>query len=314
MLVWVTGAAGFVGRHAIKELRKGGHEVVASVAPGESTSLDLSSATEGIDLSDAAGLASFARNHKPDACLHLAGMAFVPKAWECPQDAFRVNTIGTLNLLEAFRAHRPEARFLTVTSAQIYGHVPQGQPIGEETPPVAESIYAVSKWSADASTLLYAARHGMNTMTARPCNHIGPGQSESFVVSAFARQLIEIREGIRPNAIKVGNLASRREFTDVRDVVRAYRLILEKGHAGLAYNVASGNLTTIQAVFDALCLIVGVSPKVEIDPSLYRPTDTQPEIDISRLKSHTGWAAQLSMDTTLRDIVEDFSGRVTGKR
>jgi GDP-4-dehydro-6-deoxy-D-mannose reductase len=309
MRVLVTGASGFVGGHAINELRQHGHSVIATVAPGQSTAVKHSDVTEAIDLLDAEGMAGFIQKQKPEACIHLAGIAFVPAAWEHPQTAFSVNVIGTINLLEAFRKNHLSGKILTVTSAQIYGHQSREKPITEDDPPATDNLYSLTKWSADTATLLYARRYNMHTMTARPCNHIGPGQSESFVVSAFARQLIEISKGTQPNVMSVGNLASHREFTDVRDTVRAYRLLLEKGHAGSAYNVATGKLTTIQALFDKLCDIVGVHPEIIIDPKLFRPTDTQPLIDTSRIFMHTGWQPEIPIDATLRDVVDDFRVR-----
>lgn len=310
MRVMVTGAAGFVGGHALTDLRRAGHTVVATVAPGQPTRLPGADAVAAIDLLDEDGLARFVAEHQPDAALHLAGIAFVPTAWDHPQDTIQINVVGTINLLEAFRKGAPKARVLAVTSAQVYGHQPRPKPITEDDPPATDNLYAVSKWTADVVTLMFAKRHGMHTMTARPCNHIGPGQSENFVVSAFTRQLIAIAAGKQPNVMQVGNLASHREFTDVRDTVRAYRLILEQGRAGHAYNVATGELTTIQALFDQLCAIVGVQPELTIDPKLYRPTDTQPLIDTSRIREHTGWRPEIPIGQTLRDVVEDFRRRI----
>lgn len=303
MQVLVTGAAGFVGGHAIPELTGAGHEVVAMVMPGQSLDLPGCSAVEAAELGDAEGLVELVKRHQPGACLHLAGMAFVPTAWQQPQEAIRVNVIGTLNLLEAFRVHAPQAKFLTVTSAQLYGHAVRDHAITEDEPAIADSIYSVSKWASDNCTLLYAKRYGMTAMTARPCNHIGPGQSESFVVSSFARQMIDIAKGQRAPLMKVGNLESEREFTDVRDVARAYRLLLEKGQSGLAYNISSGRLMKIQRVFDLLRDLTGAIPQVEIDPDLYRPTDTQPVIDTSRIREHTGWEPEIKIEQTLKDIL-----------
>lgn len=311
MRVLITGAAGFVGGHAITEFRRAGHMVVATVMPGQSPKLDGVDAIEAVELGDIAGLEAIVKKHQPDACLHLAGMAFVPTAWEHPQEAFRVNVIGTINLLEAFRRHQPKVRFLTVTSAQLYGHAERSHAITEDDPPVADSIYAVSKWASDNCTRLYASRYGMHTMTARPCNHIGPGQSESFAVSSFARQMIEISLGRREPVMQVGNLESEREFTDVRDIVRAYRLIIEKGQSGQAYNISSGRLFKIQTVFDHLAKIVGVQPAVMIDEKLYRRTDTQPKISTGRLARDTGWETIVPLDQTLRDIVDDFRRRIS---
>lgn len=310
MRVLVTGAAGFVGGHAIPELQKAGHTVVAMVMPGQSNKIAGAEITAAVELGDLAGLDSLVQQHKPDACLHLAGMAFVPTAWEQPQEAFRVNVIGTLNLLEAFRRHQPAARILTVTSAQLYGHSVREKPITEDDPPFADSIYSVSKWASDNCTRLYAQRYGMHAMTARPCNHIGPGQSESFAVSSFARQMIEISLGRRDPVMHVGNLESEREFTDVRDVARAYRLLLEKGRAGIAYNISSGRLEKIKTVFEKIASIVGVKPEVKIDEKLYRKTDTQPKISTDRLVKDTSWSVTVPLEQTLNDIVADFRRRV----
>jgi len=309
MRVFITGAAGFVGGHAIRDFRQAGHTVVAMVAPGQAMQRDDVEAVETLDLLDAAALADAIARHRPDACLHLAGIAFVPQAWKQPQQAIAVNVNGTLNVLEAFRTHRRDARVLAVTSAQIYGNAHRDDVLHEDMPPEPETLYALSKAAADGAALLYAREYNMPVMTARPCNHIGPGQSESFVVSAFARQLIAIQRGAAAPVMKVGNLASRREFTDVRDMVRAYRLLLEKGHGGLAYNVASGKLITIQALLDTMCGIAGVRPEVEVDPALFRPTDTQPTLDIRRLIDHTGWRPEIALTDTLRDVLADFSHR-----
>jgi len=309
MRVLVTGAAGFVGGHSINELKKAGHDIVAMIAPDQPPHSLPPESSAICDLLDAQGLGKIVSRFKPDACLHLAGIAFVPAGWSNPQEVFRVNVIGTVNLLEAFRMHQPGARFLAITSSQIYGQQPRDHLITEDDAPAPDNLYALSKWSADGTALLYARRYGMHIMTARPCNHIGPGQSEHFVVAAFARQLIEIARGNQPNTMKVGNLKSEREFTDVRDTARAYRLLLEKGRAGTAYNVASGRLITIQALFDKLCDAAGVTPKVEIDPERYRPTDTQPLLDISRILNDTGWKPEIPIETTLRDVVQDIAAR-----
>lgn len=309
MRILVTGASGFVGRHAVRDFAAAGHDIVAMVGPGQPTQLDGVSSVAEADLLEPESLASVVRDSRADACLHLAGIAFVPVGWTHPQDVFRVNVIGTINLLETFRELRPEARMLVITSSQIYGQQDRHHLITEDDAPAPDNLYALSKWTADGTSLLYARRYGMNIMTARPCNHIGPGQSEDFVVTSFARQLIEIAAGKREPVMKVGNLASLREFTDVRDTARAYRLLLEKGTGGLAYNVASGKLTTIQALFDQLCQVVGVTPDVRIDPARYRATDTQPLLDSSRIMKHVGWKPEIPIETTLRDVVADLRSR-----
>lgn len=309
MRILVTGASGFVGRHAVRDFIGAGHSVVAMIGPGQPADLpDVETCVEA-DLLDTNRLAGIVRDYRPDACLHLAGIAFVPVGWSHPQDVFRVNVIGTINLLEAFRTHHPAGRVLVVTSSQVYGQQPRDHLIAEEDAPAPESVYALSKLTSDGMAILYARRYAMKIMTARPCNHIGPGQSADFVVTSFARQLVEIARGNQPAVMKVGNLASLREFTDVRDTVRAYRLLLEKGVAGRAYNVASGKLTTIQALFDKLCEIAGVQPRVEIDPTRFRPTDTQPLLSCDRIFEDTGWKPEIPIETSLRDVLDEIRNR-----
>ena len=217
--------------------------------------------------------------------------------------------LGMLNVLEAFRTHAPRARVLVVTSSQIYGHPTTGEAIPEETPGTPQSIYAVTKQAADEAARLFAALHDLFVMTARPNNHIGPGQSTDFVVPSFAQQLLARADGSETGPMRVGNLESLRDFIDVRDIVRGYRLLLEKGEPGEAYNLGSGTLLKIQVLLDTLVEAVGVTPSLEVDPALYRPTDASPLLDISKIKHTTGWQPEIALSTTLSDIVEDLRSR-----
>jgi GDP-4-dehydro-6-deoxy-D-mannose reductase len=255
------------------------------------------------DLTDLEVLRKIIHQCEPDACLHLAGVAFVPAANTDPIGVIRVNITGTANLLEAFRSTMPKTRILVASSAQVYGQRPRPTPIKEEEPLTPDSLYGITKAAADDIARFYARQYGMAVMTARPSNHIGPGQSPNFVVPAFARQVRDIRRGIS-NAIRVGNLETQCDFTDVRDVVRAYRLLLEHGEAALAYNVASGRPTAISTILDQLCKLAGVNPRVEQDPALYRPFSTCPALDTTRLVAATGWQPQIPLPQTLKDILE----------
>jgi GDP-4-dehydro-6-deoxy-D-mannose reductase len=299
MKVLVTGAAGFVGRHMVAELLAAGHDVVPLVH-GAADGLP---SPVSCDITDAAALAGTVARVKPEGCVHLAGIAFVPKGWSEPNLVQTVNVVGTVNLLEAFRIHAPRARIVVASTSQVYGNPQHRTPLPEDAPMMPENPYAVSKMAADLTALLYAKRYGMHAVTARPANHIGPGQSTDFVVPAFASQIAAIAAGRHEPVMRVGNLESEREFTDVRDVASAYRLLLDKGKAGSAYNIATDRFVKIGDVLRKLCEQAGAQPRLETDPNLFRPTDTQARLETSRLRLETGWAPRYSLDDTLRDVL-----------
>lgn len=302
MRILVTGASGFVGKHFLTEAASSGHTAFAmdiNPPPGGVPHAGFFSAC----LTNPDSLRETILKSQPDACMHLAGIAFVPTANTNPSGVINVNVMGTTNLLEAFRLHAPKARILVASSSQVYGHHLRQNPIKEDDPLTPDSLYGITKAAADDISRFYASQYGMPVMTARPCNHVGPGQSHHFVVPAFALQVRKIRQG-QGNVIKVGNLNSRRDFTDVRDVVRAYRLLLERGTAGLAYNIASGQHIAIGRILDQLCELAGIKPLIEQDPSLYRPDNPCSTLDTSRLTATTGWAPKISFSQTLKDILE----------
>jgi GDP-4-dehydro-6-deoxy-D-mannose reductase len=305
MKVLVTGCNGFAGRHSIAALRHSGHEVVGgdvACPPG------CSIPCLPLDVRDFSSIVRALDQSRPDAILHLGGIAFVPLGWTDPQQVFSVNTIGTLNLLDAVRQHAPATRVLVVTSAEVYGSHPTPAPLAEDAPYRPDNIYGVAKAAADHSALLYAAHHRLQVVVARPSNHIGAGQSKDFVSSAFAAQLAGIASGAAPR-MRVGNLDQRRDFSDVGDVVRAYVLLLEKGHPGLAYNIASGQMIAVREIYDTLCAIAQVHPQIEVDPALFRPTDDRPAYDISRIFAHVGWKPEIPLRQTLEAVYADTLAR-----
>jgi len=310
MRVLVTGAQGFVGRHMVPELARAGHTPLCLVRPGNPDA-DGQTVFE-CDIRDPQQLQSQVAQLNPDGCVHLAGIAFVPLGWTEPEQVFLVNLLGTLHLLEACRTAAPGARVLIVTSSEVYGRSPSPQPLSEEAPLEPSNLYGVSKVGADLSALLYARRHGLHIMTARPHNHIGPGQSSQFVTYAFAEQIARIARGASENVIRVGNIDCRRDFTDVRDVARAYRLLLERGRAGEAYNVASGQVTRVRRILDELCALAEVSPKIEVEERRFRPSDDPPQLDVTKLRSHVDWAPQIPLGQTLRDVYADVLHRTAG--
>ena len=192
---------------------------------------------------------------------------------------------------------------VVASTSQVYGNPSVRTPLNEDAPMMPENPYAVSKMSADLTALLYAKRYAMPVMVARPANHIGPGQSTDFVVPAFASQVAAIAAGKREPVMKVGNLDSEREFTDVRDVAHAYRLLLEKGNPGQAYNIATDHFVKIRYILEKLCELAGAKPRIETDPNLFRPTDTQARLDASRIRNDVGWIPSIALDQTLKDIL-----------
>ena len=305
MKVLVTGCSGFAGRHAIAALRQAGHEVVGgdvACPPG------FSIPCQTLDVRNLDSIVRALGETRPEAILHLGGIAFVPLGWTEPQLVFSVNTVGTLNLLDAVRRQAPATRVLVVTSAEVYGSHPAPAPLAEDAPYRPDNIYGVAKAAADQSALLYAAHHHLQVMVARPSNHIGAGQSKEFVSSAFAAQLAGIAAGAAP-VIRVGNLDQRRDFTDVRDVARAYALLLEQGQPGHAYNIASGRMLAVRTIFDTLCDIAQVHPRVEIDPALFRPTDDRPSYDTTRIRAHVGWQPEIPLRQTLETVYADTLAR-----
>lgn len=306
MKILVTGANGFVGGHAVRELLARGHEVFATdTAPAAAPSLPANLPYAPADVRVPAELDALLAAATPDAILHLGGIAFVPVAWEKPELAFAVNTIGPLNLLAAVRRANPAIRVLLVTSAEVYGlTAPSPDPVDETTPYAPDNLYGVTKAAADRSALMYADHFGLDLMVARPSNHIGPGQSAPFVTTAFARQLKDIALRGAPPAMRVGNLDALRDFTDVRDTVRAYALLLEKGRPRTPYNIATGRLVTIRSILDDLCAIAGVTPEITIDPVLYRVDPPRPVLSPARLHADTGWTPAIPLSTTLRDIYD----------
>ncbi len=301
MKILVTGACGFVGRHLINELTTHGHQVIGlDIGSSPAWLTDTTFISANITEADAVDKA--VTDTKPDACIHLAAWAFVPSGTSDPAKIFDINLAGTTHVLEAFRKAAPLARILFVSTSHVYGMRVRSAPIQEEELLGPDTFYAISKAAADQICLLYTKLYGMNVLVARPHNHIGPGQSPQFAIASFARQVAAIRNGAPP-VMKVGNLDNRRDFTDVRDIVRAYRLLLEKGSPGKAFNIASGHEVRVGDVLNRLCELAGVKPEISRDAKFYRPIDENPTLNTQRIRAETGWTPIIPLDQTLQDIL-----------
>jgi GDP-4-dehydro-6-deoxy-D-mannose reductase len=302
MRVMVTGAAGFVGRHAARELAAHGHEVLA-VDHQFPAPVECAAQHRTADIRERGDTDRLVADLAPDACLHLAGIAFVPSGNSNPDLVYAVNLFGTIHVLEAIRRHTPTARVLVASSAHIYGVTLDTRPHHEDSPLNPDTLYAASKASADLTTLAYAQQFNLPAMTARPNNHTGPGQSPQFATASFVQQVKAIRDGEAAPRLSVGNLDAERDFTDVRDVVAAYRLLLEKGQAGQAYNISSGQMIRMRKVVDAICALADVTPEIVVDPAKVRPANRSPVLDVSRIRTQTGWAPRYALTETLHDML-----------
>lgn len=307
MRVLITGVCGFVGRHLAAELAAHGHEPVGLRLLAEKP-------PDGVpckagDITDPTAIRAAVAGFAPDACVHLAGVSTVARSWADPVAAFEVNAVGTLRLLTVLRAAPKPVRVLVVSSSQVYGERPADGLLDENAALRPSNPYAVAKAAADEMTLRWAAREGRPWMTARPVNHIGPRQSRDFVIPSFALQLVAIARGGAPARVRIGNLDSLRDFMDVRDTVRGYRLLIERGRGGEAYNLATGRMETVGRMLDLLCALAGVNPERVADPALYRPTDASPRLDTRKIREHCGWAPERTLEDSIRAIYDDIAGR-----
>lgn len=313
MRAFITGIAGFAGRHLAAHLLSEGWEVHGLVRPGNGRDLPPAVTLHDGDLQQPDSLTQAIGAARPEFVFHLAAQASVPASWRDPAATYATNVLGQLNLLEAIAggAGTPP-RVLVVSSNEVYGAPagPDELPVREDNPLRPSNPYAVSKAAQDLMGYQYAHCGRLPVVRVRPFNHIGPGQSDAYVAGAFARQMAEIEAGRSEPVIRVGNLEARRDFTDVRDTVRAYRLALLQGQPGEVYNVASGRPVSVRSLLDFYLSESPAAARVEPDPGRYRPVDV-PEVygDSSRLHAATGWAPAIPLERTLRDVLEYWRAR-----
>lgn len=309
MRVLITGAGGFVGHHLARHLTQTYPEIelhgTLRSAIEHSAEVIERERLHVIDLRDSALVRELIAQIQPDHIYHLAGQSFVQRSFQAPWETLEINTLAQLNIFEAALQQENPPRILITSSAEVYG-LAQHMPINEDAPFMPISPYAVSKVTQDMLGLQYFLAHNLPVVRARAFNHIGPGQDERFVVPAFSMQIARIEAGQQEPILKVGSLSDQRDFTDVRDVVRAYRLLMSKGTVGEAYNIASNHTHSIQKLLDTLLSYSQAKIEVSVDPSRLRASRLPIlQGDNSRLVAATGWQPTISFTQSLRDILDD---------
>lgn len=312
--VLITGASGFVGRHLVEYLGNRDELEIIGMSSRQRPPIPQGRLLV-CDLRDADLTARVVERHQPDVIYHLAGQSHVPRAFAEPADTLITNAVGQINLLEGCRRAGIDPVILVVSSAEVYGAVtPEDIPISEDQPLNPNNPYASSKATQDLYARQYHAGYGMKTVTVRPFNHVGPGQSDRFVISSFARQIAEAEAGLAEPVILVGNLDAVRDFLDVRDVVRAYAMLADASFAGSTFNLASGRGVRIQEVLDRLVQEARCGVEIRTDPQRVRPSEV-PEFrgDASKLRLATGWEPAYPLEETIRDILDDWRERIRNR-
>jgi len=313
MKALIIGAAGFVGKHLITHLKSLGWEISATRLPHEEIKDDIPNYE--LDILNQASIRSLLEQIRPDYLFHLAAQSSVALSWEKPALTVDINIKGAVNLLEALRGMQNPPRVLLVGSGEEYGYVlPEELPIRENTLMRPGNIYACTKVAQDLLGQLYSRAYKLEIIMVRAFNHTGPEQLDTFAVAHFCKQIAEIEAGLRTPVIYVGNLSSLRDFTDVRDIVKAYALLIQKGKAGEAYNVGSGKAVAMQEILEIALSFAKTNVKVEQDPALIRVSDTPAiQADISRLTGVTGWKPEIPLRNTIADMLDDWQKRIGHK-
>ncbi|MBQ8687537.1 MAG: GDP-mannose 4,6-dehydratase [Ruminococcus sp.] len=317
MKAMVIGAAGFVGGYLARHLKQELYwKTVLTKLPEETLNERFCTIID-LDVLKPDDITAVLLEHRPDVIFHLAAQSSVALSWKNPQMTMTVNVMGCINLLEAVRnieGYNP--RILLIGSGEEYGHLPPDVSlVSEETPLHPGNPYAVTKVTQNLFGAMYAKAYGMEIVMVRAFNHIGAGQQPQFVAADFCKQTAEIVCGKRENVIRTGNLSAKRDFTDVRDVVRAYGLLAQRGRAGEIYNVGSGKSIAIEELLQEIIRLSGLHIRTETDPGKLRPADI-PDVraDITKLQKDTGWSPEIPLWQTLCEMLAYFIKEQKGER
>lgn len=311
--VFITGANGFVGQHLVEELRDA-YKIIGLAGSDKNKPNNVDDGVQYVtgDI-NSPKIGSILNKYRPEMIVHLAA---VTQTWfSNPQKIMDVNLLGTINLYESIArlkiSHAYQPKIIYVSSSEIYGKTTNPRSIKEEAPPFPVNHYAVSKVAADRLSYDYTQSHKLNIVIARPFTHTGPGQKEGFFVPDMVSQIVRLEKTANGNTVLVGNLDTIRDYLDVRDVVRAYRLLLEKDiPAGEAVNICSGKGVVMQDVLGSLLKMSSMKLEVQKDPKRVRPSDVPVFIgDNTKLKKLTGWKNHFSLDETLRSVLDDWRAR-----
>ena len=308
----IIGAAGFVGSYLARELMEHhGMEVHATKLSHEQLEIPGAYVHE-LNILNKEEIVTLLFEVRPDYIFHLAAQSSVSVAWKNPGITIDINVKGSVNVMDAIRELYYKPNVLLIGSGEEYGHIKEGEtPIKEDNHLRPGNIYAATKVCQNMIASIYAQAYDMNLMMVRAFNHIGPSQAPIFVVSDFCKQVAEIEAGKKEPVMYVGNLAAKRDFTDVRDVVRAYALLVQNGTPGETYNVGSGHAYAIEEILNQIIQLSTADIKVEIDPNKIRPVDVPIiEADITKLNAATGWKPQIPLQQTIQETLDYWRDRV----
>ena len=310
MKALIIGAGGFVGGYLIRELNNYGYEVHATHLPSETIKDDCFHHV--LDIMRKDDISNLLSEVQPDIIYHLAAQSSVALSWKKPQLTAEINIIGSINVLEAVRENENNIRLILIGSGEEYGFIRENAcPIKESEPPDPANIYAVSKVCTGMIGRIYHRAYNKDIIIVKAFNHSGPEQSEIFVVSDFCKQIAEIEKGLKSPEISTGNLSAKRDFTDVRDIVRAYRLLGEKGISGKTYNVGRGKAVSIEYILNTAVGLSEIPIVHSIDPDRLRASDIPLiEPDVSEILRDTGWKAEISVEKTISDTLDYWRKKI----